>query len=117
MKKLKVPQLIENSELPKSMTQKEFEQMYSEKRYLFVPEFTFDIDGLVLTCDLDYFDSPYVYAYICGDGAEYYDYAIVKTDDIYFNTYAEWRKAVKTLTKQLVSRWKQWVSTLYEVKE
>lgn len=119
MKKLKVPQLIENSELPKKMSQKEFEEMLVYNWIELIPEFTFDVEGLNLHTDLDGEDnSNFLYAYIsCEGAADYYDYAIVKTDDIYFSTYAKYKKAVKTLAKQLTRRWKEWVSALYEVKE
>ena len=99
------------------MTQKEFEEMLADNWVELVPDFTFDIDGLNLHIDLDgNDDSNYLYAYICGDGAEYYDYAIVKTDDLYFRTYAEWKVAVRILSKQLAQRYRQWVDSLYEEK-
>lgn len=118
MGKLKLPKLIENTELPKKMTQKEFEEMLEDNWMELIPDFTFGIDRLNLYIDLDSNDdSNYLYAYICNDGAEYYDYAIVKTDDINFRTYAEWKAAVRILAKQITQRWKEWVGNLYEVKE
>ena len=117
MKKLKLPKLIENRDLPKTMNKKKFEEILDENHYNFVPEFSFDINELSVIGQLDYSDKGnHVYAYICyNDSAtEYYDYAIVKTDDIYFNTYAEWKKAVKILEKQLIQRWKEWIGSLYQ---
>lgn len=118
MKKIKVPKLLANTDLPEKMAQKEFEEMLKDNWAELVPHFAFDVEGLNLHIAFDRDDdSSYLYAYICGGGAKYYDYAIVKTDDIYFSTYAQWKQAIKTLEKQLVSRWKDWVSCLYEVKE
>lgn len=117
MRKLKLPKLIKNSELPEKMTQKEFEEMLEDNWVELVPDFTFDVNGLNLCIELDdNGNSLYLYAYICGKNGEYYDYAIVKTNDIYFRTYAQYKQAIKTLAKQITQRWKEWVDNLYELE-
>lgn len=117
MSKLNVPKLIKNEELPQKITQSEFNNLMENDSTMFVPEFSFDVGGLCLCCDIDNCcDGDYVYAYICGEGAEYIDYAIVKTDDFYFNTYGQYKKAVKDMSTQLTQRWKEWVKSLYLTK-
>lgn len=113
MKKLILPELIKNTDLPEKMSQKEFEEMLDEHYYEFNPMFRFDVDGLRLVCSIDTCDEgDYMYAYIVG-AEQYYDYAIIATDDFQFRTYAQWKKAVKAMAAQLVKRWKAWVSGLY----
>lgn len=117
MSKLKVPKIIKNEALPQKMTQSEFNKIIDDSWEELVPEFSFDIEGLCLCCDIDACDAGYyIYAYIRGIGAEYFDYAIVKTDDFYFNTYGQYKKAVKDMSTQLTLRWKEWVKSLYLIK-
>ena len=114
MKKLEIPLLVENQDLPKEMTQRQFEEMMANEHYELTPDFTFNVKGLFVVGDADTNDKgDYLYAYICGEGAEYYDYAIVKTEDFYFKTYKQWKKAIKDMAKQLTARWKKWVADLY----
>lgn len=115
MKKLILPELKQNNDLPDKMSQKEFEEMLDERHFKFVPEFEFEADGLSLIPATDYDNKgEYMYAYIVGGEATYYDNALVKTDDFHFRTYAGWKKAVKDMTAQLIKRWKEWVRGLYE---
>ena len=114
MRKLKVPVLVENADLPETMKQREFEICFDKAHYEFVPEFEFDADGLSLISSIDNDDDgEYVYAYIVGGEDRYYENALVKTDDFHFRTYAGWKKAVKDMTVQLIKRWKEWVRGLY----
>lgn len=115
MKKLKVPVLVENEDLPETMTKKEFEAKFRSENYEFVPHFDFDVENLYIISSTD-IDSQgdFVYAYIVGIKERYYDYAIITTDDFHFRTYAGWKKAVKAMVAQLVKRWKAWVRGLYK---
>lgn len=45
MKKLKVPVLVWNADVPKTMKQREFEICFDKAHYEFVPEFEFEADG------------------------------------------------------------------------
>lgn len=117
MRKLKLPRLVENPDLPKTMTQKEFDEMMEEQQYKLIPEICFDVGNLFCDTDIDWCDNGYyVYAYILSLRS-YYDYAVVKTDDFFFKTYAQYKKAVKDMMTQLVKRWKDWVHRLYEEVE
>ena len=114
MKKLKTPLLVENQDLPKEMTQRQFEEMMANNNYKFIPDFTFNVKGLFVIGATGTSDKgDYLYAFIYGEGAEYYDCAIVKTEDFYFKTYKQWKKAIKDMAKQLTTRWKKWVVDLY----
>lgn len=114
MRKLKVPVLVENAELPKTMNQREFEICFDKAHYEFVPEFEFKADGLSLISSIGNDDHvSYLYAYIVGGDDRYYENALVKTEYFHFRTYAEWKKAVKAMAAQLVKRWKAWVRWLY----
>ena len=120
MKELKIPKLIENTDLPERMSQKMFNDTLEYDCYELEPDFSFDVLNLTAIGSLDYGSKGYrLYAYICyNDSATtYYDYAIVKTDDFYFKTYAEWKKALKDMSKQLGERWKAWVENLYQREE
>lgn len=116
MKKLILPRIIVR-DMPEKMSQKEFKEMYENSHYEFVPDFKFDVQGLYVTADIDVSsEGDYIYAYIHIDATnycDYYDYAIVKTDDVYFRTYNQWKQAVKTVEKQLCARWKEWVDRLH----
>ena len=115
MKKIKIPELLINTDLPEKMSKKEFEEMYENSHYEFVPNFEFDVRGLYVVAGIGVSDEgDYLYAYIHSDGVAYYDYAIIKTDDFHFSTYSQYKKAMKALEQQLVSRWKEWVKGLYE---
>ena len=120
MKELKIPKLIENADLPEEMSQRKFNKMLEDESYEFEPNFSFDVRELVAIGSMDYCSKGNrLYAYICYNNSniEYYDYAIVKTDDFYFKTYADYRKAVKEMSDQLVERWKAWVDSLYQINE
>lgn len=112
MKKLKVPVLVEDADLPKTMKKREFEICFDKANYDFVPEFEFLVEGFRIIADVDYSANDY-YLYAFIGSSKYYDYAIIKTDDFHFRAYAEWKKAVKAMAAQLVKRWKAWVRGLY----
>ena len=121
MKELKIPKLIENSDLPEEMSQRKFNQiLFTYDFREFIPSFIFDVQGHVA---LSYVgmrkNGSYVYAVICykNSAKDYYDYALVKTDDFYFKTYADYKKAVKEMSNQLVERWRAWVEGLYQISE
>lgn len=113
MRKLKVPILVENADLPETMTQREFEICFDKAHYEFVPKFEFLVEGFRIIADVDYSANDY-YLYAFIGPSKYYDNALVKTDDFHFRTYAGWKKAVKAMAAQLVKRWKAWVRALYE---
>lgn len=120
MKELKIPKLIENADLPEEMSQRKFNKMLEDESYEFEPDFSFDVRGLVAIGGMDYCSKGNrLYAYICYNNSitEYYDYALVKTDDFYFKTYADYKRAVKEMSDQLVERWKAWVEGLYQGEE
>lgn len=115
MRKLKVPVLVENSDLPKKMKQREFKIWFDKAHYEFIPKFDFWVEGFILISDVEY-SANYYYLYAFIGSSKYYDYAIIKTDDFHFKTYAGWKKAVKAMAAQLVKRWKAWVRGLYEAE-
>lgn len=122
MKELKIPKLIEKTNLPKEMSQKKFNQiLFEDDFHEFIPSFIFDAQGhLALSYVSSRKNDYYVYAVICYKNSaytDYYDYALVKTDDFYFKTYADYKKAVKEMSDQLVERWKTWVEGLYQIGE
>lgn len=120
MKELKIPKLIENTDLPEEMSQRKFNKMLEDEYYKFEPDFSFDVKELVAIGSIDYCSKGVrLYSYICYNNSNtaYYDYAIVKTDDFYFKTYADYKKAVKEMSDQLVERWKAWVEGLYQIDE
>lgn len=120
MKELKIPKLIGNTDLPEEMSQRKFNKMLEDGYYELTPLFTFDVQELAVVSYIDNCkNGNYVYAYICYNSfaTEYYDYAIVKTDDFYFKTYADYKKVVKEMSDQLVERWKTWVEGLYQIDE
>lgn len=114
MRKLKLPELVVNDDLPDKMSKKEFEKMMEERHFEFVPTFNIDIDKLEVITSTDFDDNgEYMYSYIADTESGYWDDRIVATDDFHFRTYFQWKKAVKAMAAQLVKRWKEWVRGLY----
>lgn len=115
MKKLILPELIRNNDLPDKMSQKEFEEMLDKRHFKFVPFFYFEIAKLevITSTDIDE-KGEYMYSYIADTESGYWEDRIVATDDFYFRTYAQWKKAVKAMAAQLIKRWKAWVRGLYK---
>lgn len=115
MRKLKLPVLVENKDLPQAMSQKDFEKMFAERHYEFVPVFYLTVPELCVVSDVDFDDEGYyVYSYIFAGKDRYYEHALVRTDDFRFKTYAEWKHAVNAMAAQLVKHWKDFVRGMYK---
>ena len=118
MKKLKLPKL-QPFDIDEALAKKDFDKYFDENYNKLIPSYDFDVCGLFVVAnidgDLDYISDEYsFYMYAFVSNTSFDDNAIAKTCNFYFDTFAQWKKAVKDMDKALIQVYKNWVKSLYE---
>ena len=112
MKKLILPRLLKINSICEPAARGNFDKYFDERYDDLIPEFDFDVPCFDLKVDLDICDEGY-YMYAFISTTRYLDDAIVQSADYNFKTYSQYKQALKKMTKDLIQKWKEWVSSLY----